>query len=176
MKKFRLSDDNVAQQVCDHLKTFDKFNNLGISVLTINGLQLIASIKVDEDHQFSFPLPQKDWIVGIPEHLQRQVLYLSWQVKYFEDVEKLLNVPLLVKAYKMNDIDHALGETVVDGVKYEFALAAGDLYDEPDFHIEIKFTKVDEYLQYETSVKTHVWMRYDELDKVFNRLQRIANR
>lgn len=175
MKKFRLSDDNVAQQVCDHLKTFDKFNNLDISVRTINGLQLIASIKVDEDHQFSFPLPQKDWIVGIPEHLQRQVLYLSWQVKYFEDVEKLLNAPLLVKAYKMNETDHALGETVVDGVKYEFALAAGDLYDEPDFHIEIKFTKVDGYLQYDTSVKTHVWRSYENLSETFNKLSLIAN-
>lgn len=175
MKKFQLSDENVAQQVFSHLKAFDKFNNLDISVQTINGLQLIVSIKVDDDHQFSFPLPQKDWIVGIPAIIQRKVLYLSWQVKYFEDVEKLLDAPLLVKAYKENEIDHALGETVVDGVKYEFALAAGDLYDEPDFHIEIKFTKVDSYLQYDTSVKTHIWMRYDELDKVFNRLQRIAN-
>ena len=71
MKKFQLIDENVAQQVCDHLKAFDKFNNLNISVQTINGLQLLASISVDDDHQFSFPLPQKDWIVGIPEHLQR---------------------------------------------------------------------------------------------------------
>lgn len=175
MKKFRLSDDNVAQQVCDHLKAFDKFNNLDISVQTINGLQLIASIKVDEDHQFSFPLPQKDWIVGIPEHLQRQVLYLSWQTNYFEDVEKLLDAPLLVKAYKMNENDYAIGETVVAGVKYEFALAAGDLYDEPDFHIEIKFTKVDGYLQYDTAVKTHVWRSYEHLDETFNKLSSIAN-
>ena len=175
MKKFQLSDDNVAQQVYDHLKAFDEFNNLDISVQTINGLQLIASIKVDEENQFSFPLSQKDWIVGIPERLQRQVLYLSWQVKYFEDVEKLLNVALLVKSYKENEIDHALGETVVDGVKYEFALAAGDLYDEPDFHIEIKFTKVDGYLQYDTSVKTHVWRSYEHLDETFNKLRSIAN-
>ena len=175
MKKFRLSDDNVAQQVCDHLKTFDKFNNLDISVQTINGLQLLVSIRVDDDHQFSFPLPQKDWIVGIPEHLQRRVLYLSWQVKYFEYVEKLLDAPLLVKAYKMNENDYALGETVVDGVKYEFALAAGDLYDEPDFHIEIKFTKVDGYLQYDNSVKTHVWRSYERLDETFNKFSSIVN-
>ena len=175
MKKFRLSDENVAQQVCDPLKTFDKFNNLNISVQTINGLQILASIRVDDDHQFSFPLPQKDWIVGIPEHLQRQVLYLSWQVKYFEDVEKLLDVPLLVKAYKMNENDYALSETVVDGVKYEFALAAGDLYDEPDFHIEIKFTKVDGYMQYDTSVKTHVWRSYEHLEETFNKLSAITN-
>lgn len=176
MKKFQLSDDNVAQQVCDHLKAFDKFNNLDISVQTINGLQLIASIKLDDENQFSFPLPQKDWIVGIPERLERQVLYLSWQSNYFEDVEKLLKAPLLVKAYKENDIDHALGETVVDGVKYEFALAAGDLYDEPDFHIEIKFTRVDGYLQYDTSVKTHVWRSYECLDETFNKLSSIADR
>ena len=156
MKKFRLSDDNVAQQVYNHLKAFDEFDNLNISLQTINGLQIIASINVDEENQFSFPLPQKELLVGIPLRLERQVLYLSWQVKYFEDVEKLLNTPLLVKAYKENETDYALGETVVDGVKYEFALAAGDLYDEPDFHIEIKFTKVDGYLQYDNSVKTHV--------------------
>lgn len=175
MKKFRLSDDDIAQQVYDHLKAFDKFDNLDISVQTINGLQLIVSIKVDDDHQFSFPLPQKDWLVGIPLRLERQVLYLSWQVKYFEDVEKLLNAPLLVKAYKENETDYALGETVVDGVKYEFALAAGDLYDEPDFHIEIKFTKVDDYLQFDNSVKTHVWRSYEHLDETFDKLSSIAN-
>lgn len=175
MKKFQLSDENVAQQVFGHLKAFDKFNNLNISVQTINGLQLLASIRVEDDHQFSFPLPQKDWIVGIPEHLQRQVLYLSWQVKYFEDVEKLLDAPLLVKAYKMNENDYAFGETVVAGVKYEFALAAGDLYSEPDFRIEIKFTKVDGYLQYDTSVKTHVWRSYGHLDETFNKLSSIVN-
>ena len=175
MKKFRLSDDDVAQQVYDHLKAFDKFDNLDISVQTINGLQLIVSIKVDDDHQFSFPLPQKDWLVGIPLRLERQVLYLSWQTKYFEDVEKLLNAPLLVKAYKENETDYALGETVLDGVKYEFALAAGDLYDEPDFHIEIKFTKVDGYLQFDNSVKTHVWRVYEHLDETFNKLSSIVN-
>ena len=172
MKKFQLSDENVAQQVFGHLKAFDKFNNLNISVQTINGLQLLASIRVDDDHQFSFPLPQKDWIVGIPEHLQRQVLYLSWQVKYFEE---LLDTPLLVKAYKMNENDYAFGETVVAGVKYEFALAAGDLYSEPDFRIEIKFTKVDGYLQYDNSVKTHVWRSYENLSETFNKLSLIAN-
>ena len=175
MKKFRLRDENVARQVQNHLKSFDKFNNLDISVQTINGLQLIASIKVDEENQFSFPLPQKDWLVGIPLRLERQLLYLSWQTKYFEDVEKLLNAPLLVKAYKENEIDYALGETVVDGVKYEFALAAGDLYDEPDFHIEIRFTKVDDYLQYDTSVKTNVWRSYEHLEEAFNKLSLIAN-
>lgn len=175
MKKFRLSDDDVARQVQNHLKSFDKFNNLDISVQTINGLQLIASIKVDEENQFSFPLPQKDWLVGIPLRLERQLLYLSWQTKYFEDVEKLLDAPLLVKAYKMNEIDYALGETVVAGVKYEFALAAGDLYDEPDFHIEIKFTEVDGYLQYDNSVKTHVWRSYEHLDETFNKLSSIVD-
>lgn len=77
MKKFQLSDENVAQQVFGHLKAFDEFDNLDISVQTINGLQLIASIKVDDDHQFSFPLPQKDWLVGIPLRFERQVFYLS---------------------------------------------------------------------------------------------------
>lgn len=175
MKKFRLSDDDIAQQVYDHLKAFDEFDNLDISVQTINGLQLIVSIKIDEENRFSFPLPQKELLVGIPLRLERQVLYLSWQTKYFEDVEKLLNAPLLVKAYKENETDYALGETVIDGVKYEFALAAGDLYDEPDFHIEIKFTKVDGYLQYDNSVKTHVWRSYEHLDETFNKLSSIAN-
>lgn len=175
MKKFRLSDDDIAQQVYDHLKAFDEFDNLDISVQTINGLQLIVSIKIDEENRFSFPLPQKELLVGIPLRLERQVLYLSWQTKYFEDVEKLLNAPLLVKAYKENETDYALGETVIDGVKYEFALAAGDLYDEPDFHIEIKFTKVDGYLHYDNSVKTHVWRSYEHLDETFNKLSSIAN-
>lgn len=175
MKKYQLSDDDIAQQVYDHLKAFDEFDNLDISVQTINGLQLIVSIKIDEENRFSFPLPQKELLVGIPLRLERQVLYLSWQTKYFEDVEKLLNAPLLVKAYKENETDYALGETVIDGVKYEFALAAGDLYDEPDFHIEIKFTKVDDYLQYDNSVKTHVWRSYEHLDETFNKLSSIAN-
>lgn len=175
MKKFRLSDDDIAQQVYDHLKAFDEFDNLDISVQTINGLQLIVSIKIDEENRFSFPLPQKELLVGIPLRLERQVLYLSWQTKYFEDVEKLLNTPLLVKAYKENETDYALGETVIDGVKYEFALAAGDLYDEPDFHIEIKFTKVDGYLQYDNSVKTHVWRSYEHLDETFNKFSSIVN-
>lgn len=175
MKKFRLSDDDIAQQVYDHLKAFDEFDNLDISVQTINGLQLIVSIKIDEENRFSFPLPQKELLVGIPLRLERQVLYLSWQTKYFEDVEKLLNAPLLVKAYKENETDYALGETVIDGVKYEFALAAGDLYDEPDFHIEIKFTKVDGYLQYDNSVKTHVWRSYEHLDETFNKFSSIVN-
>lgn len=175
MKKYQISDGNVTQKVHDHLKAFDEFNNLDILVQTINDIQLIVSIRVDEENQFSFPLPQKDWIVGTPSRLERQVLYLSWQAKYFADVEKLLNTPLLVKTYKTNEIDHALGETVVDGVKYEFALATGDLYDEPDFHIEIKFTKVDGYLQYDNSVKTHVWRSYKHLEETFNKLSAIAN-
>ena len=175
MKKFQLIDEDVTKQVCSHLKSFDKFNNLVIKVEERELAQLYLSVSLDGVNLLEECLPSRDGLVGVPTRFEQQVNYLSWQTKYFGDVENLLNAPLLVKAYKENDIDHALGETVVAGVKYEFALAAGDLYDEPDFHIEIKFTRFDGYLQYDTSVKTHVWRSYEYLDETFNKLSSIVN-
>lgn len=94
---------------------------------------------------------------------------LSWQSKFFEDVEKLLDAPLFVKAYKNSENDYAIGETVIDGVKYECSLVSVNDQEEPEFYIGVKFTKSKGSLQINSGITTG-WRNYSDLSKVFSEI------
>ena len=171
MKKFQLIDEDVTKQVCSHLKSFDKFNNLVIKVEERELAQLYLSVSLDGVNLLEECLPSRDGLVGVPTRFEQQVNYLSWQVTYFNDVEKLLDAPLLVKTYKSNTVDIALGETVVDGFKYEFSLYDRSVYEEPDFNIQVAFTKVNGDLQHDSVIKTHDLHNYEDLEETFAKIQ-----
>lgn len=175
MKKFNLSDSDVVQQIYVHFKTFDKFDELEIQVEERYLASIYVSVALKGDNLVEFSLPHRDGFVGIPKRFENQILYLSWQVIYFKDVEKLLGVPLLVKSFKVNITDYALGETVVDGVKYEFSLASCEENNQPDFHIEVKFTRTDGYFQFNSTIKTEQWYPYSSLDETFYRLESLVD-
>lgn len=165
MKKFKPIDEDVVQQIYNHLKTFDRFDNLTINVEEHYVAQIFVSVKIDDTAVLEIGLPSRDGLVGIPERCERQIRYLSWQVAFFEDVEKLLDAPLLVKSYKIDENKYALGETVVNGVKYEFSLSSSDYDEDPDFYIEVKFTKDEGTLQVDSIIKSG-WLIYRYLGDV----------
>lgn len=165
MKKFQLIDENVTTQIYDHLKSFDKFDNLTIDVEEHSVGQIFVSVKINGTSVIDRCLPSRDGLVGIPDQFNRQILYLSWQSKFFEDVEKLLDAPLFVKAYKNSENDYAVGETVIDGVKYECSLVSVNDQEEPEFYIGVKFTKAKGSLQINSNI-TSGWRSYKDLDDV----------
>ena len=169
MKKFRLIDENVTQQIYDYLKTFDKFDNLTIDVEEHIVGQIFVSVKINDTRVIDRCLTSRDGLVGIPDQFNRQILYLSWQSKFFEDVEKLLDAPLFVKAYKNSENDYAVGETVIDGVKYECSLVSVNDREEPEFYIGVKFTKSKGSLQINSGITTG-WRNYSDLSKVFSEI------
>lgn len=171
MKKFQLVDDDVTQQFYTYLKSFDKFDVLDIKVEERHLATIWVSITFEGEVLTEFKLPHRDGLVGIPNRFENQILYLSWQVVYFKDVEKLLGAPLLVKSFKVNITDYARGETVVDGVKYEFSLASCEETTQPEFHIEVKFTRTDSYFQFNSTIKTEQWYPYSSLDEIFYQLE-----
>ena len=169
MKKFRLIDENVTQQIYDYLKTSDKFDNLTIDVEEHIVGQIFVSVKINDTSVIDRCLPSRDGLVGIPDQFNRQILYLSWQSKFFEDVEKLLDAPLFVKAYKNSENDYAIGETVIDGVKYECSLVSANDQEEPEFYIGVKFTESKGSLQINSGITTG-WRNYSDLSKVFSEI------
>ena len=171
MKKFQLVDNDVTQQLYNYLKSLDKFNVLDIQVEERYLATIWVSVAFEDEVLTELKLPHRDGIVGVPNCFEDQILYLSWQIIYFRDVEILLDSPLLVKSYKPNTSDYALGETVLNGVKYEFSLSAGNESTQPDFHIDVKFTQVDDCFQVDSQVKTKEWYSYSKLDEIFYRLK-----
>ena len=175
MKKFKLLDSDVVQQIYVHLKAFDKFNKLEIKVEERYLASIYVSVALKGENLVEFSLPHRDGLVGIPNCFENQILYLSWQVVYFKDVEKLLGAPLFVKSFKVNITDYALGETVVDGVKYEFSLSSCEETTQPEFHIEVKFTRTDGCFQFNSNIKTEQWYPYSILDEVFYQLESLVS-
>lgn len=139
MKKFQITDEFMLRKVHEHLKSFDKFNTLDISVKTIDLTIIEYTVKIGDEFSLSDTFPHRDGMIGIPEMTEDQIEYLSWQVKFFEDVERLLGSEISTKRYYSRRSDYALGETALNGIKYEFHFARTS--SSTDFVISAKFAK-----------------------------------
>lgn len=172
MQKFLLIDEHLVDKIYDHLKSFDKFDNLSIEVEEKELAVINYTIKIGDELILSEIFPHRDGILGITGAIELQIEYLSWQVKFFEDVDRLLGSDLFVKIYKTCIADYALGETVLDGVKYEFSLS----YDSSQHcHIEIKFDNVIDGLRHESRISTDDWFDYDKLEQTFDKFKKIVD-
>ena len=170
MKKFQLIDERLVEKIYDHLKSFDEFDKLSIKVEEIDVAIIVLTIEIDEDFKKSEMLPHRDGVLGIPSTIENMIEYLSRQVSFFEDVEDLLGSELFSKMYRAGLNQYALGETVLDGVKYEFSLS----YDSSrQCHIEIEFTRVIDGLKHESRISTYDWFDYDELEQTWSRFAKI---
>lgn len=173
MKKFSLSDERLVEKIYTHLKSFDKFDNLKIDVEENDVAQIDFSVEIGDDFKVVEALPHRDGVLGIPERKGNMIEYLSRQVKFFEDIEDLLGSELFSKTYRAGLDQYALGETVLDGVKYEFSLS----YDSSQqCHIEIEFTRVIDGLKHESRISTYEWFDHDELEQTWSRFKKIVNR
>lgn len=172
MKKFQLIDEHLVEKIYDHLKSFDKFDNLSIKVEEIDVAIVVLTIEIDEDTRKREMLPNRDGVLGIPEKIESMIDYLSRQVRFFEDVENLLGSKLFSKMYRTGLDRYALGETVLDGVKYEFSLS----YDSSQqCHIEIKFDRVIDGLKHESRISTDNWFDCDELEQTWSKFEKVLN-
>lgn len=170
MKKFQLIDDHLVEKIYDHLKSFDKFDNLKIDVEETDIARIEFSVEIGDDFKVVETFPHRDRVLGIPERIENMIEYLSQQVKFFEDVEDLLGSKLFRKTYRDGLDEWALGETVLDGVKYEFSFS----YDSPQqCHIEIEFTRVIDGLKHESRISTNNWFDYDELEQTWSKFAKI---
>ena len=173
MKKFQLIDEHLVEKIYDHLKSFDKFDKLSIKVEEIDIAQVVLTIEIDDDFKKSEMLPHRDGVLGIPSTIENMIEYLARQVKFFEDVEDLLGSKLFSKTYRAGLDEWALGETVLDGVKYEFSLS----YDSSQqCHIEIKFDRVINGLKHESRISTNDWFDYDDLEQTWSKFKKIVDR
>ena len=172
MKRFSLSDERLVEKIYTHLKSFDKFNRLNINVEETDVAQIDFSVEIGDDFKVVETLPHRDGVLGIPERKGNMIEYLSRQVKFFEDVEDLLGSELFSKMYRAGLNQYALGETVLDGVKYEFSFS----YDSSrQCHIEIEFTRVIDGLKHESRISTYDWFDYDELEQTWSKFKKIVN-
>ena len=172
VKKFSLSDDQLVKKIYDHLKSFDKFDNLSIDVEEKELAVINYAIKIGDELILSEIFPHRDGILGITGAIELQIEYLSWQVKFFEDVDQLLGSELFVKSYKTCIAEYALGETVLDGVKYEFSLSYDSLQ---QCHIEIRFDHVIDGLRHESRISTEDWFDYTDLEQTWFKFIKILN-
>ena len=174
MKKFQITDEFILRKVHDHLQSFDKFNTLDISVKKI-GLAIIEyTVKIGDEFSLSDTLPRRDGIIGIHEMTEDQIEYLSWQVKFFEDVERLLGSEISTKHYYSRRSDYALGETTLNGIKYEFHFAHTS--SSTDFVISAKFAKIENGLKFETEISTEDWIDYSALEQTWSKFDKIINK
>ena len=172
MKRFSLSDERLVEKIYDHLKSFDKFDNLKIDVEETDVARIDFSVEIRDDFKVVETLPHRDGVLGIPERKGNMIEYLSRQVKFFEDVEDLLGSELFSKMYRAGLNQYALGETVLDGVKYEFSFS----YDSSrQCHIEIEFTRVIDGLKHESRISTYDWFDYDELEQTWSKFKKIVD-
>ena len=170
MKKFNLSDERLVEKIYDHLKQFDKSDKLSIKVEEIDVALIVLTIEISDDFKKSEMLQYRDGIVGIPEMTENMIEYLSQQVEFFEDVEALLGSKLFSKMYRDRLDKCALGETVLDGVKYEFSFSYDTSH---QCHIEIKFDRVIDGLKHESRISTDDWFDRDELEQVWSKFSKI---
>ena len=172
MKKFSLSDERLVEKIYTHLKSFDKFNKLNINVEETDVAQIDFSVEIGDDFKVVETLSHRDGVLGIPERKGNMIEYLSRQVKFFEEIENLLGSNLFSKMYRAGLNQYALGETVLDGVKYEFSFS----YDSSQqCHIEIEFTRVIDGLKHESRISTYDWFDYDELEQTWSKFKKIVN-
>lgn len=172
MKRFSLSDERLVEKIYTHLKSFDKFNKLNINVEETDVAQIDFSVEIGDDFKVVETLPHRDGVLGIPERKGNMIEYLSRQVKFFEDVEDLLGSELFSKMYRAGLNQYALGETVLDGVKYEFSFS----YDSSQqCHIEIEFTQIIDGLKHESRISTYDWFDYDELEQTLSKFKKIVD-
>ena len=173
MKKFQLIDEHLVEKIYDHLKSFDKFDKLSIRVEEIDIAQVVLTIEIDEDFRKREMLPHCDGVLGIPETIESKIDYLSRQVKFFEDVEDLLGSKLFRKTYRANSDRWALGETVLDGVKYEFSISSNALQ---KCQISIEFEQIIDGLKHESRISTNDWFDYDDLEQTWSKFKKIVDR
>lgn len=172
MKKFSLSDDQLVKKIYDHLKSFDKLDKLSITVEEVELAVIKLTIKIDDELEKSMTLPHRGGVLGIPESIEEMIEYLSRQVIFFEDIDRLLESRLFIKSYRTSIADYALGETVLDGVKYEFSFS----YDSSkQCHIEIKFDRTIDGLRHESRISTDNWIDYVDLEQTWSKFIKILN-
>lgn len=172
MKKFSLSDDQLVKKIYDHLKSFDKLDKLSITVEEVELAVIKLTIKISDELTNSMTLPHRGGVLGIPESIEEMIEYLSRQVIFFEEVDRLLGSELFVKSYKFVTSEYALGETVLDGVKYEFSFSYDSLQ---QCHIEIRFDHVIDGLRHESRISTEDWFDYTDLEQTWFKFIKILN-
>lgn len=174
MKKFQITDEFRLRKVYDHLKSFDKFNTLDISVKTIDLAVIEYTVKIGDEFSLSDTLPHRDGMIGITDMTEDQIEYLSWQVKFFKDVEQLLGSEISTKHYYSRRSDYSLGETTLNDVKYEFHFALTS--SSTDFVISAKFSKIENGLKVETEISTEDWIDYSELEQTWSKFDEVMNK
>ena len=172
MQKFQLIDEHLVEKIYAHLKSFDEFNNLKIDVEETDIARIEFSVEIGDDFKVVETLRHRDGVLGIPEMTEDMIESLSRQVKFFEDVENLLGSRLFRKTYRRDRDRWALGETVIDGVKYEFAFASNSLQ---KCQITIEFDRVIDGLKHESRISTDDWFDYGELEQTWSKFEKIVN-
>ncbi len=172
MQKFQLIDEHLVEKIYNHLKTFDRFDKLTVSVEEVDVAKIEIAAEIGDYFRYVEALPHRDGVIGIPESIEETVESLSKQVKFFEDVEDLLASELFRKTYRRNKDRWALGETVIDGVKYEFAFAPNSLQ---KCQIAIEINQVIDGLKHESRISTDDWFDCDELEQTWSKFEKILN-
>jgi len=172
MQKFQLIDEHLVEKIYDHLKSFDKLDKLSITVEEVELAVIKLTIKISDDLTNSMTLPHRGGVLGIPKSIEETIEYLSQQVIFFEDVDRLLGSELFIKSYRFGTSEYALGETVLDGVKCEFSFS----YDSSkQCHIEIKFDRMIDGLRHESKISTDNWIDYADLEQTWSKFTKIIS-
>lgn len=172
MKKFNLSDDQLVKKIYDHLKSFDKLDKLLITVEEVDIARIEFSVEIGDNFKVVETLPHLDGVIGILESTEETIESLSKQVKFFEDIENLTGLTIFRKTYRRDRDLWALGETVIDGVKYEFAFAPNA---SQWCQIEIEFDHVIDGLRHESRISTDNWIDYEELEQTWSKFKKIID-
>ncbi len=172
MKKFELTDEHLVEKIYDHLKSFDEFGKLSIKVKEIYVANVELTVEISDDFKYVETLPYRNEVIGIPESIEKTIDSLSRQVKFFEDVKDLTGLKLFRKTYRRDRDRWALGETVIDGVKYEFAFAPNSLQ---KCQITIEIEQVIDGLKHESRISTGDWFDYDELEQTWSKFKKVLN-
>ena len=173
MKKFQLIDEHLVEKIYDHLKSFDKFDKLSIDVEETNVARIEFSVEIGDDLRHVETLPHSDGVLVVIESIGKMIESFSRQAKFFEDVEDLLGSKLFRKTYRANSDRWALGETVLDGVKYEFSISSNALQ---KCQISIEFEQMIDGLKHESRISTDNWFDYDELEQTWSKFAKILKR
>ena len=143
---------------------------MSITVEEVELAVIKLTIKIDDEFEKYMILPHRGGVLGIPKSIEETIEYLSQQVIFFEEVDRLLGSELFIKSYKSRTSDYALGETVLDGVKYEFSFS----YDSSkQCHIAIKFYRAIDGLRHESRISTENWFDCTDLEQTWSRFEKI---
>ena len=172
MKKFELTDEHLVEKIYHHLKSFDKFDKLSIKVEEIDIANVELAVEIGDDFKYVENLPHRDEVIGIPESIEKTIDSLSRQVKFFEDVETITGLKIFRKTYRRDRDQWALGETVIDGIKYEFAFVASS---SQQCQITIEIDRVIDGLKHESRISTDDWFDYDELEQTWSKFKKVLD-